>query len=222
MWQHVSPQVMPLAKHMTLQQVQDYLKNDLRVSVVNDVGPCVQPNRMAGGYFAVPRLVLGYVDFLGALYHGYLGRKKGNRRVFADQTYAKAFLRDVFGLVDVQYNAHGELLWEIYRNGTVHLYQPLALENANRVINWSLYKGPKSSNVFVQGVGIGKFVTHLEPTWIAMNHWIQPVSITCLYDDLLQAIDTYIGLISRNRSLLARFRQVADALQVPESTLLSW
>jgi hypothetical protein len=27
-----------------------------------------------GGYFAAPRLVLSYVDYLGALHHGYDGR----------------------------------------------------------------------------------------------------------------------------------------------------
>jgi len=207
---------------MTLRQIQDYLTSDLRVSVLNDVGPCVQPNQSSGGYFAVPRLVLGYVDYLGGLYHGYQGRLNRGRRIFADSTYARVFLRDAFGQIDAHYRMYGNLLWEIYRNGTVHLYQPLTLQNAGRVINWAVYKGPRSSQTRVQEAGVSTLVRHLEPSWIVMNHWVQPVSIICLYEDLLQAIDTYSNMISRDSSLENKFRQVANALQVPEPTRLSW
>lgn len=213
---------MPLIQNMTLGQIRDYLTNDLKPSIINDVGPCIQPNQASGGYFAVPRLVLSYVDYLGALYHGYQGRRNRGRRVFADQAYAKAFLRDVFGQVDGHYRLHGDLLWEIYRNGTVHLYQPLVLENGGRVINWALYKGPRSSKVAMGGLPIAVLVTHLEPSWGAMNHWMLPVSITCLYEDLLQAADIYYRLVSTDQNLQINFRQVADALQIPEPTRLSW
>jgi hypothetical protein len=213
---------MPLAQGMTLRQMQDYLTKDLRVSVVNDVAPCLQPTKPTGGYFAVPRLVLGYVDYLGALYHGYQGRMNRGRRVFAESGYAKSFLRDVFGQVDGHYALYGDLLWEIYRNGTIHLYQPLTLQNGQRVINWAVYKGQRTQRILVQDVGVPRFVRHLEPQWIVLNHWIQPVSITCLYEDILLAIDTYVSMISSNASLQTCFRQVANALQVPEPTKLTW
>lgn len=63
---------------------------------------------------------------------------------------------------------------------------------------------------------------HLEPSWIVMNQYVQPVSITCLYDDLLQAIDTYSQMIATDRVLEGKFRQVADALLIPESTRVCW
>jgi len=56
---------------MTQNEITSYLLNDLKVSVNNDVYPTIHPNNPEGGYFAVPRLVLSYVDYLGALYHGY-------------------------------------------------------------------------------------------------------------------------------------------------------
>lgn len=35
---------------------------------------CLNLDCDEGGYFAAPRLVLSYVDYLGALHHGYDGR----------------------------------------------------------------------------------------------------------------------------------------------------
>ena len=64
---------MPLQKNMDAIKIVDYLNNDLKESVINDVKPCLNLGRDEGGYFAVPRLVLSYVDYLGALYNGYTG-----------------------------------------------------------------------------------------------------------------------------------------------------
>lgn len=203
--------------------MQDYLTKDLKVSVVNDVSPCLLPNQAAGGYFSVPRFVLSYVDYLGALYHGYNGQKdRSGRRIFASSTYAKAFLHDVFGAVDQNYRLYGDLLWEIYRHGTVHLYEPLRLSNQGRVINWAVYKGRRTHRIPIQDVGVRRLVTHLVPEWVAMNEFIQPVSTLCLYQDLLNAIDSYSDMLTADVNLQNRFRNVTDALQRPESTNLTW
>jgi hypothetical protein len=61
---------MPLEKNMNLTKIVKYLTEDLKASVQNDVKPCLSLGRKEGGYFAVPRLVLSYVDYLGGLYHG--------------------------------------------------------------------------------------------------------------------------------------------------------
>lgn len=50
---------------MNLKQIKEYLSGDLTNSVVNDVKPCLNPTSSEGGYFAVPRLVLSYIDYLG-------------------------------------------------------------------------------------------------------------------------------------------------------------
>ncbi|MDQ6864309.1 MAG: hypothetical protein M3044_10840 [Thermoproteota archaeon] len=85
-----------------------YLIDDLKKSVENDVKPCLINE---GGYFAVPRLVLSYVDYLGVLYHGYDGRKNGsNRRILSQAVYAKEFLKNIFGYIDSNYGLYGELL----------------------------------------------------------------------------------------------------------------
>ncbi|MCL0082704.1 hypothetical protein M1O14_03225 [Dehalococcoidia bacterium] len=64
---------MPLKEDMTHDGVIEYLTDDLQKSIRMDVYPAIQIGNGEGGYFAVPRLVLCYVDFLGALYRGYRG-----------------------------------------------------------------------------------------------------------------------------------------------------
>ena len=63
--------------NMTKAEIVDYLKNDLKPLVKDDVSPCLQigvPTR--AGFFSVPRLVLSCVDYLGALYMGWNGERR--------------------------------------------------------------------------------------------------------------------------------------------------
>lgn len=215
---------MPLKKGMTVSEIAGYLQGDLKQSIVRDVQPCLGSLTSPEGLFAVPRLVLSYVDYLGALYHGYQPQKAGKRRKFADQSYAKMFLKDVFGTVDPNYAKHGHLLWEIYRNGTVHLYEPMKLRNQGRQITWEVYKGPRTRSITLAGPrGIQTHLAvHLVPWQYEPNKWAQPISINCLYEDLLAAMDEYVRAIQTNCQIEQRFSQTADALQTPEETSLQW
>jgi len=211
---------MPLRANMTAAQMQDYLIDDLRRSLVNDVKPIVKARSLEGGYFAVPRLVLSYVDYLGALYYGYHGLTSHGRRIFALQSYAKRFLKDVFGLIDVNYQNHGELVWEIYRNGTIHLYEPMRLENGGNVIGWMVYKGARRKLLPISRNP--QWVVHLIPIRLGGGVWAQPLSITCLYADLVRAVERYSDLIINNATLQDNFRTAANALRIPEHTRLAW
>ncbi len=208
---------MPISFNMSVVEMVDYLVNDLQKSVIDDVNPCLQG---PGGYFAVPRLVLSYADYLGALYHGYTGRMNRGRRILAASEFAKAFMKDIFGPIDNNYLRYGDLLWEIYRNGTVHLYEPLKLQNSatNRMISWLTYKGSRVSFI----PQYKRQVEHLVPLNVQASTWVQPISIGCLYDDLLGGIQLYASRIQSDRSLELRFRQTGNALQQPEKTNLTW
>src|SRR5829696_5369817 len=214
---------MPLKKNMDAAKVVDYLNNDLKISVMNDVGPCLNLGRDEGGYFAVPRLVLSYVDYLGALYNGYNDKsnKKTNKRIFSTSKYAKTFLKAIFALIDCNYSRYGELVWEIYRNGTIHLYAPFIFENKkfNKTIGWLTYKGARIDQLDPPN---GFQVTHLVPCDHGNNKWFQPISITCLYEDLISAINKYAYLILKDSNLLLKFQQAADALLEPEETTFTW
>ena len=201
---------------MTAAEMQDYLINDLLVSVVNDVGPCLNVGRPEGGYFGVPRMVLSYVDYLGALHNGYNGEMEGNRRKIASGPYATKFLQEVFGKIDSNYDKFGKLLWQVYRNGTVHLYQPLKFKNQSKTIEWLVYKDQRTYTIN------GMSLTHLVPHKVAGNRWVQPISINCLYDDLQSAIRDYSSRIMPGSILERNFRRTANALQIPEQTRLTW
>jgi hypothetical protein len=207
---------------MDSSKIVTYLIDDLKKSVINDIGPCRSPDKTEGGYFAVPRLVLSYVDYLGVLYHGYEGRrdKKTNKRILSDGKYAKDFLKEVFGSIDSDYKSHGDLLWEIYRNGAIHLYSPKVLRDkiSGSIIGWITYKGGK--------VGIlpdETPVIHLRPQFLNDNTWALPLSIDCIYYDLISAIEKYAGLMPKTAILEEHFRQSANALVEPEETSnLKW
>lgn len=216
---------MPRKANMTLDEMVDYLLKDLSKSVVNDVKPCLQLGSEVGGFFAAPRLVLSYVDYFGALYHGYQGRVSSGRRIFADSSYAKRFLRDVFGLIDKNYAAYGDLLWEIYRNGTVHLYEPLMLENGGKTMRWQIIKTPSPDRTVSLPIGHDRAflaLTHLVPMQVESTVWIQPISTGCLYNDLLQVIEKYSELLRNDTVLQLRFRSVMDQLVIPVHTSLTW
>jgi len=204
---------------MTSAQIRKYLINDLKVSLANDVKPTVRPRSMEGGYFSVPRLVLSYVDFLGALYNGYNGKIVRGRRILARASYAKRFLKEVFGRIDVNYRIYGDLLWEVYRNGTVHLYEPMKLSNRGQVIGWMVYKGARRKLLPIGQKP--RYVVHLVPFKMG-KFWVQPVSITCLYKDLIRAVEEYSKMIGRSSKLRVNFRQAANALKIPEPTHLVW
>jgi hypothetical protein len=212
---------MPLEKNMDVNKILDYLTKDLQKSVINDVQPCLNLGRDEGGYFGVPRLVLSYVDYLGALYKGYNGKRepKTGRRIFTSGKYAKMFLNDIFGQIDPNYVTHGALLWEIYRNGTIHLYSPKILKDvkSNRTIGWMAHK---QDRVCQLSSSYNFLATHLVPHDHGNNRWSQPVSIKCLYQDLV--IDKYASSIFKDSISQSKFRQTADALLDPEDTKLTW
>jgi hypothetical protein len=103
-----------------------------------------------------------------------------------------------------------------YRNGLIHTYQPRKLRNSYRTISWIVYKGGRTLIYNVQSL------EHLVPYIENSNEWKQPISITCLYHDLIDAIDFYVVQLSSNPFLEANFRRKANELLIPVDTKLKW
>jgi len=189
---------MPLQPNMTLGDIIIYLQTDLDASIQNDVYPVLQADKVQGGYFAVPRLVMCYVDFLGALYCGFTA---GGNPNIASTAKASRYIQDVMSLVDPAYRQNGRLLIEMYRHGTVHLYAPISLRrnSDNRILQWEAYKGTRKE-MLVAGTVAAKWVKHME----IYNHDhttdVLPISIVCLYEDLRQSIDEYCALLQREHA----------------------
>lgn len=212
---------MPLEPGMSLEEIRTYFEDDLKVSIKNDIWPIVQADMPQGGYFGVPRSVLSYVDFLGALYGGYSGEKdRSERRRIAIPEKAKKFMRDILKEVDDLYEQNGVLLYEMYRHGTVHLYRPHSLiRRDGRVLYWLAYKGPREHWV---NVPRALKVRHLQPvTRDANRDWL-PVSITCLYDDLVAALDVFWMKLRNDAQVMGNWHSASAALCQPEVTKESW
>jgi len=58
---------MPIIKNMNRQQIEDYLLYDLRVSILNDVSPCLRRRSVEGGLFCSTATSIIYVNYLAIL-----------------------------------------------------------------------------------------------------------------------------------------------------------
>jgi len=206
---------------MSLNEIREYLQRNLKESIRNDIWPIVQAGVPEGGYFGVPRSVLSYVDFLGALYAGYSGEKdRSGRRKIATPDKAVRFIREILKEVDDLYARNGVLLYEMYRHGTVHRYEPHQLRRSDgRVLSWLPYKGSREDWV---NVPHALKVRHLQPVSRGENSDWLPVSITCLYDDLVLALDVFWEKLQRDPKLVANWHSASAALCEPEDTKGSW
>jgi hypothetical protein len=95
----------------------------------------------------------------------------------------------------------------------------LKSKNSNRTIGWIAHKLGRNARI---GPPHNLQAQHLVPHHHGNNKWPQPISITCLFDDLNTVIDNYASLILHDRSVESKFRQTADALVIPEETNLRW
>ena len=204
---------------MTSEQSQriNRIFHDLTDSATHDIAPIIQPTNPEGGYFGVPRMVFCYVDFLGLLYSGWSGKKKqnGDKDNFATPKKAKKFIKEVLSQVDGLYGEHGNLLYDMYRHGTVHIYSPKKMRsraNPNKTIEWLLYKGDREQWDYYENRSV-KF-RHLEIIEWEKDRFMLPVSILVLYRDLLVSIDLYRKMVFEDKSekLAKNLLVVADGL----------
>lgn len=191
--------------------------NDLATSIRTDVLPIIQPTNPEGGYFGVPRTILCYIDFLGLLLAGWRGKKnkKGVKDDFATPQKAKDYIKDVLSKVDKLYGTNGDLLYEMYRHGTVHIYSPKKMVSEGslkRTIEWLIYKGDREQWDYLETKAV-KF-RHLQIMELEKNRFILPVSIVALYRDLLVSIELYKEMIYKDKTerLLKNLLSIADAL----------
>lgn len=193
--------------------------DDLKRSVETDIKPIININNPEGGYFGVTRSVLSYIDFLGALYCGYDGSvDKSGRRKIASTYKATTFIKEVLGQVYEPYRLYGELMYEMYRHGTVHLYRPHTLKNPKgEILEWLTYKdGDSERKGFLKYEHKVIFVHHMVPQRFAYERHVFPVAIDLLHDDLLSGIDVYFEKIKGNENLAKNYSDVVNALLLPE------
>ena len=177
----------------------------LAQTIENDIRPLL--HTVGGAPFAIAREVFSYVDHLGHLFTG--DHHVGER--------FRYYVRHVLGLVDPNYTQRADVLYEIYRNGPMHEFDPKVLENGNgERLGWLLYAGPRREpNLSLEH---GTFdVTHLTPVHFGNpTKYHLPVSTICLITDLLSSIDNFAdGAVGTKETRISAWNRAVKALNKP-------
>ena len=210
---------------MTLEQVENFLNNEVKGQIELEIEPLLYPNQETGGYFGVTLQVLCFLEFLGAAYTGYNGTEcyfNGAKKISTSEKTLK-FIAEVLGSLHQEYSENGKFLYAMYRHGLVHLYQPRTIKlDGGKVLIWAAYKGERIGEVHLNSDNgsVKVEVSHLKIADDPRdgNFCLLPVSINCLHEDLLAAIDKYLELLKRDGDVLDKWQSVANAISEPEES----
>jgi hypothetical protein len=124
---------------------------------------------------------------------------------------------EILGEIDQHYRRRAGEVYQMYRCGTVHEFEPKVLQNKKgQTLAWLCYQGNRVGQQ-IELAGIGQLtVTHLVPiAYVAGRSFGLPVSTNCLLDDLVAAIDRFIAAgpaVDR----VAAWNQAAQELAAPQ------
>jgi hypothetical protein len=111
----------------------DYLEKDFASAINNDLIAIVTfHDGGLGGFHSVPREVFCYIDYISAIRYG------ENTSVNAIR-----FIENYLGKLNVRYKHYGRLLYEMWRHGTVHEFDPKRLRHSSKrySIGWQTNNG---------------------------------------------------------------------------------
>lgn len=174
----------------------------LKDTILADVRPLLHLPGAAP--FAIGREVLSYLDHLGHLYSG--KGQVGER--------SRVYLKEVMSLVDTNYGKRAGEIYQMYRCGSVHEFEPKVLENRKgQLLLWFYYKGERTEAIEVSQQTLT--VTHLEPIAAGGKKFWLPVSTVCLLDDLICSIDEF-GKVGPEEERETAWNRAARDLGCPE------
>jgi hypothetical protein len=101
-----------------------FLETKLLQTIENDIVAALvlHEERQLGGFYRIPRQVFCYVDYLGALCKG----------PPAATEKAMFFMDTYLATIDRRYKKFDRLIYEIWRHGTVHEFDPKRLEHTGK------------------------------------------------------------------------------------------
>ncbi len=165
-----------------------YLDQDIRKAIENDVLDVAKffsrpRRRKQAGYFCVPKLVFTLAEFLGYIAFG------GNREKSKGRDGVK-FLKEYFG-----YSEYPNLIFNMWRHGTVHRFSPDIFEHQIRdkkiIVGWMANNDRARGNQSANTEAFN-FIEH--PNTIVIN-----INIYKLAKDLLKALDKLIADIKEGK-----------------------
>ncbi len=101
--------------------VTSHLEKEFRAAIQNDLIALVEFHKGGvGGFHSIPREVFCYIDYISAIRYG-----------SNSTTNAIRFIEDYMGKSNTRYRYFGRLLYEMWRHGTVHEFDPKRLRHSN-------------------------------------------------------------------------------------------
>lgn len=172
----------------------------LKGTVIADVRPLLDLPGHAP--FAICREVFSYVDHVGHLYSG----KDGVGERFC------LYLKEILKSADARYEERCKEIYQMFRCGPVHEFEPKILENKRgEVLVWLCYAGDRNDTL----EGTTCNVSHLKLIAIDPKTFWLPVSTKCLIDDLTASIDAFAVAGPEDERITA-WNRAARKLAVPE------
>ena len=218
---------MALKRNMTKDEMLGFINKELLPQVELEIGNWIHPRKRQGGYFVVTRQILCMVDFLGAVYSGYSKSerdhdKRDSLERISKTIKAKKFISTFFKPRNVYHATAVDQLYDIYRHGLVHLYQPRVLRyNSKKALQWFFYRGQKRfykrmSIDTPQGKKVFKDVAYLQVLKNSnLKYYYFPIGIDCLYEDFVNAVKLYRDKLSNTKSLQRRWHTTVNAICKP-------
>jgi hypothetical protein len=175
----------------------------LRGSIKADVAPLL--STAGGAPFAICREVLCYIDHLGHLFKGNVG--VGER--------FKKYMDHIMANIDSNYSVRANEIYQMYRCGSVHEFEPKVLiNNNNERLAWLCYLGKRSGLCEINSQQVA--VEHLKillPSGSSVYYL--PVSTYCLVNDLIESIGLFINSKAENDRVLS-WNEAATVLSPPQ------
>ena len=210
---------------MTRDEMVGFIDNELLHQAKLEIRNWIWPNKITGGYFVVSRQILCMVDFLGAVYSGYSlkerKRDKSGKKI-AGANKAKHFITKFFKPRKIYNEDTVDKLYEMYRNGLVHLYQPKILKFGSKgTLKWALYRGKRFQPEISLGSDKGNItfhnISHLQivPNKLNKNNYLF-ICVDRLYEDFEKAILDYRDKLYNTKSLQRKWRTAVNAICKPQ------
>jgi hypothetical protein len=216
---------MSLKRNMTCDEMVNFINNELLPQAKLEIQTWIWPKKKPGGYFVVARQIFCMVDFLGATFSGYhIKERKADKdgMKIASSNKAKKFITTFFEPKQTYHSDVVDKLYDMYRNGLVHLYQPkiLKLDNKSR-LQWGLYRGDRHQDKLSFGSNKGNIVfynvNHLQiiPNKPKERNYYLVICIDSLYEDFEKAIQKYRDKLATTKVLQRNWRTTINAIIKP-------
>ncbi len=181
-----------------------YLEKDFLAAINNDLVAVVKfHDGGIGGFHSVPREVFCYIDYISAIRYG------ANSTANAIQ-----FIEKYLGKTNVRYRHYGKLLYEMWRHGTVHEFDPKRLKHSSKKYSVS-WQTNNDSAKRERGYNLECFKVHGKNDAFLLN-----VNLFQLVDDFVQSVHMLIVELKKSKRIRMEcqnnYNEISRQLSVKE------